>query len=255
MPGAADASMVGMATTPLSTRRRRRAAHAPGTVIGYARVSTFDQATEGVSLEAQRRMIEAHCRAHGLALLRIEEDRGISAKTTARRPGLARAREALRRGEASALVATKLDRVTRSIRDAIALIEQAERERWRLVSLGESLDTETPMGKFFVHMLGALAELERAQIGERTKAALAELRRQGRRVSGRPPFGYSFDSGRVVEVPAELELLGRLRRLEAQGLGPKAVAARMNAAGLLHPRTGRPWFHGTVRDILARARA
>lgn len=236
-----------------STPRTRRATATP--VIGYARVSTPGQATEGISLEAQRAMITAHCSAHGLALLRIEEDRGLSAKTTARRPGLARAREALRRGEASALVATKLDRVTRSVRDVIALVDEARREGWRLVSLGESLDTESAMGKFFVHMLGALAELERAQIGERTRAALGELRRQGKRISGKPPFGYAFRDGRVVEVPSELDVLARMRAFEAQGHGAKAVAGRMNAAGVLHPRTGRPWFHGTVRDILARARA
>jgi DNA invertase Pin-like site-specific DNA recombinase len=257
MPAPPDTLMARMETTPVPTRARRRALGSKATtaVVGYARVSTTDQAVEGVSLKAQRRLIEAHCAAHGLELLRIEEDRGISAKTTAGRPGLTRTRVALKRGEASALVATKLDRVTRSIRDAITLVDEARREGWRLVSLGESLDTDTPMGKFFVHMLGALAELERAQIGERTKAALAELRRQGKRISGKPPLGYRFKRGRLVEVPAELEVLAKMRRLEAQGLGSKAVAGRMNAAGIIHPRTRRPWFHGTVRDILMRARA
>jgi len=234
-----------------ATGRRRRGTD-PG-VIGYARVSTAGQVEEGVSLEAQRRMIEAHCAMHGLTLLRVEEDRGISAKSTARRPGLARAREALRRGEASALVATKLDRVTRSIRDVITLVEEARREGWRLVSLGESLDTESAMGKFFVHMLAALAELERAQIGERTKAAMAELRRQGRKVSSRPPLGFRFEGERVVEDPAEQEVLGRMLELQDAGAGEYAVASALNREGVVNPRTGRPWFHGTVRAILRSA--
>jgi site-specific DNA recombinase len=233
----------------MATTRTCRRARATTTVIGYARVSTFDQATEGVSLEAQRRLIEAHCEAHGLTLLRVEEDRGISAKKTAGRPGLARAREALRRGDANALVATKLDRVTRSIRDAIALIEQAEREGWRLVSLGEALDTATPMGRFFVHMLGALAELERAQIGERTKAALAELKRQGRRVSGKPPLGYRFEAGRLVAVPGEQAVARRIVALAEMGWGAKRMAAALNGEGIVNPRTGKAWFHGTLRDV------
>lgn len=68
-------------------------------------------------------------------------------------------------------------------------------------------------------MLGALAELERAQIGERTKAALSELRRQGKRISGRPPFGSRFVRGRLAPVPEERRLLARMRALQAKGLG------------------------------------
>lgn len=222
-------------------------------LVGYARVSTTGQAEEGVSLEEQERRIRLYADAQGAFLVGIEVDRGLSAKTMARRPGLARALDLLGRREASALVAVKLDRVTRSIRDVIALVERARREGWRLVSLGEQLDTESAMGKFFVHMLGALAELERAQIGERTKAALGELRRQGRRVSGKPRFGYAFRAERVVEVPEEFAVLRRLQKLQAEGLGAKAIATRMNDAKDYNPRTRRPWHHGTVRDVLARA--
>jgi len=225
----------------------------PLRLVGYARVSTAGQADNGISLDEQERRIRLYADANGAALVGIEMDRGLSAKTMARRPGLARALDLMRRGEASALVAVKLDRVTRSIRDVIALVERARREGWRLVSLGEQLDTESAMGKFFVHMLGALAELERAQIGERTKAALGELRRQGRRVSGKPPFGYAFRNGLVVEVPQELAILKRLQELQAEGLGAKSIATRMNDDKGFNPRTGRPWFHGTVRDVLTRA--
>jgi DNA invertase Pin-like site-specific DNA recombinase len=99
-----------------------------------------------------------------------------------------------------------------------------------------------------------MAEWEREIAAERTRAALSELKRQGRRVSGRPPLGYRFDQGRLVEVPEEQAIVRRLERLQAQGLGAKAVAARLNRRCVLNPRTGRPWRHGTVRDILARLR-
>lgn len=106
----------------------------PAAVIGYVRVSTAEQASEGISLADQRLHIAAHCEAEGLALLRIE-DRGLSGESNNGRHALGRALESLRHGEASALVAVKLDRLSRNIRDVIALVERAEREGWALRSL------------------------------------------------------------------------------------------------------------------------
>ena len=74
------------------------ARHATGSVIGYVRVSTADQADGGVSLDAQRHRLEAYCAAHGLALLRVEEDAGLSARRTTNRPALQRALRSLARG-------------------------------------------------------------------------------------------------------------------------------------------------------------
>ncbi len=105
------------------------------TVIGYVRVSTEDQAQGGVSIEAQRRRIEAYCAAHGLVLARVEEDAGISARKTTNRPALQRALAALREGEAFGLVAVKLDRLSRTTRDVLDLVARAEKEKWALHSI------------------------------------------------------------------------------------------------------------------------
>ncbi len=105
-------------------------------VIGYCRVSTEDQAGNGVSLDAQRHRIEAYCTAHGLVLAHVEEDAGISAKKTTNRPGLQRALSALSDGDADGLVAVKLDRLSRTTRDILDLVTRAEKERWALHSIG-----------------------------------------------------------------------------------------------------------------------
>ncbi len=223
-----------------------------GRVIGYVRVSSTDQADHGISLDAQRHRLAAYCEAHGLKLARVEEDAGISARKTTNRPALQRTLAALKKGTAVGLVAVKLDRVSRTTRDVLDLVARAEKEGWALHSIEERLDTSSPQGRFVVTVLGALAQLEREQAAGRTRAALAELKRQGRRVSGKPPFGHRFEDGRVVEVPAERVLLRRLTSLRGQGFGAKAIASRMNRQGGVNPRTGRPWHHGTVRDILAR---
>jgi site-specific DNA recombinase len=219
-------------------------------VVGYVRVSTFEQADKGVSLDAQRHRLAAYCDAHGLALLRIEEDAGVSARRTTNRPGLQRALRTLAKGEASGLVAVKLDRLSRTTRDVLDLVSRAEKEGWALHSIDERLDTGSPQGRFCVTILGALAQLEREQAADRTRSAMAELRRQGRRISGKAPFGFRFDGGKVVEEPDEQTVLGTMRLLAESGAKSYRIATVLNAEGVRNPRTGLPWFWGTIRAIL-----
>ncbi len=233
--------------------RRRRKPTPETRVIGYVRVSTEDQTENGVSLAAQRHRLQAYGEAHGLQLVRIEEDAGISARRTTNRPGLQRALLALRDGDADGLVAVKLDRLSRTTSDILDLVSRAEKERWALHSIEERLDTESPHGRFVVTVLAALAQMEREQIGERTRTAMAELRRQGRKTSSRPPFGFRFQGDRVVTVPSEHKILRRMLQHHAEGAGEYAVASALNRAGIPNPRTGRPWYYGTVRVILKSA--
>ena len=116
-------------------------------VVGYLRVSSESQATEGVSLDAQRTKLAAYCHALDLELVALEADEGVSAKTL-RRPGLQRALAALEEGRADAVLVTKLDRLTRSVRDLGDLVERFfASERWSLLSVGDSIDTKTAAGR------------------------------------------------------------------------------------------------------------
>jgi len=226
----------------------------PVRLIGYVRVSTAGQAVAGISLAEQRQRIEQYAQAHEFDLLDVETDRGVSGKSMGR-DALQSALRRLRDGEADALVAVKLDRLSRSIRDTLDLVERSEREGWQLHSIAERLDTGSAVGRFTVHLLGALAQLEREQNAERTRDALAELRRQGKRISGKPPLGYRFEGELLVEVAEEQEVLATLRELRAEGNGARKIARILNGSGLGNPRTGRDWAHGTVGDILRRLEA
>jgi len=222
-------------------------------LIGYLRVSSVGQATNGVSLAEQEHRIRGYCTAHGLELVSVVADEGISGKATGNRPGLQRALKALRGRRAGGLVVVKLDRLSRSLRDALDLVAQSEREGWELHSIGENLDTSTPHGRFVVHLFAALAQLEREQIGERTRNGMAELRRQGRRISGQPPFGFRFEGDRLEPVEEEQTILGQMLGLGGVGCGPTAIAGALNADGLLNPRTGSPWTPGNVGALLKTA--
>ena len=100
----------------------------------------------------------------------------------ARRPGLKRALRRLRAGDV--LVVWKLDRLGRSVRDLITLVSELQARGVNFRSLTDSIDTSTPAGRFFFHVMSALAEMERELIVERTRAGLAAAREQGR-IGGR----------------------------------------------------------------------
>ncbi|EMG2313740.1 recombinase family protein [Klebsiella pneumoniae] len=138
-------------------------------LIGYARVSTGDQ-----NLDLQKNaLIRAECEL-------VFED--MASGKNARRPGLKRALRRLRAGDV--LVVWKLDRLGRSVRDLITLVSELQARGVNFRSLTDSIDTSTPAGRFFFHVMSALAEMERELIVERTRAGLAAAREQGR-VGGR----------------------------------------------------------------------
>ncbi|ECE1108277.1 recombinase family protein [Salmonella enterica] len=153
-------------------------------LIGYVRVSTNDQNTA-----LQRNALEsAGCE-------QVFEDK-ISG-TKAERPGLKRALKRLSHGDT--LVVWKLDRLGRSMRHLVLLIEELRQKGISFRSLTDSIDTCTPMGRFFFHVMGALAEMERELIVERTRAGLAVARKKGR-IGGR----------RQKLTPEQWEQAGRL---------------------------------------------
>ena len=134
-------------------------------LIGYARVSTQDQ-----NLDLQRQALtHAGCK-------KIYEDKLSGSR--ADRPGLAQALDMLREGDT--LVVWKLDRLGRSVKQLVDLVGQLHKENVQFKSLTDSIDTSTPSGRFFFHVMASLAEMERELIIERTRAGLAIARQLGR---------------------------------------------------------------------------
>lgn len=246
----------------MNTTKRRPPAPTRLRLVGYARVSTEDQADRGVSLPAQRERLAAFASAHGFELDRVEVDAGVSGKLPPRRrPALARALDAVRGGEVDGLVVLKLDRLSRSTKDTLALVEDAERAGWRLLSVSESLDTGSAAGRMVVTILAALAQMEREQVGERTSFGMAQIAKEGRARSRFLPFGYRVsgsdattlaagDRAQLVEEPTEQRILSRMLELRDTGLGARKIARTLNEANEPNPRTHGSWNPGTVAALL-----
>jgi len=135
-------------------------------LVGYARVSTQAQ-----NLELQREALsQAGCQ-------KIFEDQ-VSG-TRAERPSLAKALDMLREGDT--LVVWKLDRLGRSVKNLVDLVGQLHQQGVQFKSLTDAIDTGTPSGRFFFHIMASLAEMERELTVERTRAGLEVARQRGRK--------------------------------------------------------------------------
>jgi len=165
--------------------------------IGYARVSTYDQ-----NIEMQMRALRA------AGCVKIHSDQGLSGASRSR-PGLVRSLSELSAGDT--LVIWRLDRLGRSLSHLIEVVDELGRKEIGLYSITESIDTASAGGILIFHIMGALAEFERALISERTKAGMSAAKARGSAI-GRP----------IKLMPGEVDAA-----LEAMAKGlPLAAAAR-----------------------------
>lgn len=220
--------------------------------IGYTRVSTDSQATDGISLDAQQARIRAWCQANGYTLVGLHVDAGLSGCRSDNRPGLQSALSEACKSKA-ALVVYSLSRLARSTKDAIAISERLAKSGADLVSLSERIDTTTAAGKMVFRMLAVLAEFERDQIAERTKGALSHMRNEGKRISGRLPYGYDLapDGQNLLPNPQEQEGLRLILSLRKTGKGRRRIAAALIKQNI-PTKTGARWSPQAINSILER---
>ena len=223
--------------------------------IGYVRVSTEDQAKEGVSLDNQKSKIEAYCKLKDLDLIEIGEDAGLSAKDL-RRPGVQKVLKLARKNEIDAIVINKLDRLFRSTVDALETTKMLDRKGVALHSIEENLDTSSAMGRFFFTLTAALAEMERRIIGERTKAALAHKRAKRESIGGyAPPYGYDLDeTGHLVRNEHEQKGIRLIKSFHEKGYSLRTICRKLEL-NRYKTKTGKvDWNPKTVSMIVRRTR-
>jgi site-specific DNA recombinase len=220
--------------------------------LAYTRVSTEDQAREGVSLDVQRQSCTAFAAAFGWQIEAVVSDPGRSAKDLDR-PGIQGVLARVEAGTIAGLIVHKLDRLTRSVRDLCDLVERFDQAGVALVSVSEKLDTASPMGRFTVTLLGAVAQWERETIADRVQTAMDHRRAQGGFIGGPVPSGLRVvgDKGkRELEVdPAWGDVVRGIWPAITSGLTLRQVADQLNAAGLPTGRTGCRWQPTTVRKV------
>jgi len=206
-------------------------------VAAYLRVSTEEQADSGLGLAAQRAAIEAECARRGWHLVGSHIDERLSGSVAPeKRPALADALAQINKGEADTLLVHRLDRLTRSVLDLCRLLDAAQKGGWALTATDGTIDTTTPHGRAMAQMTGVFAELERALIADRTKAALAAKKAGGARL-GRPILLLD-------------EIRHRIARERAAGRSLQDIADRLTREGIKTATGKGRWYPSTVKSVL-----
>ena len=171
----------------------------------YTRVSTSEQALDGYSLDAQRRLLVEYCEARKYIIYRIYTDEGISAKDISHRPGMLSLLADAKEKKFNIILIWKLTRFTRNLADLAVTCDFLDKIGVSLVSYSEAFDSSTPAGRMVRSMLGTVAQFEREVISENISMALLERARQGKRTCGEI-LGYDLhgpDSFKINKTEAE----------------------------------------------------
>jgi len=153
----------------------------------YARVSTSDQHLENQILDLRKLAAQ-----RGFEVVREYCDRGISG-SKARRAGLDAMMADARRGEFSVVLVAAFDRIARSTKNFLEIVDELNGLGIEFISAREAIDTSGPMGRMFITLVGSIAELERSLIVERIKAGMRRARLEGQRL-GRVPLAIDHDA-------------------------------------------------------------
>jgi site-specific DNA recombinase len=226
--------------------------------VGYCRVSTAEQAEQGISLDAQEARIRAYATMRGLELVDVVVDAGVSAGkyTLDAREGGKRVLAAVRSRTVRHVIALKLDRLFRDAEDALHQTKAWDKVgvSLHLIDLGgASIDTSSAMGRMFLTMMAGFAEMERTLIAERTTFALARKREKGECI-GQVPYGKALDADglHLIDHVLEQAVIRTVRELRSVGLSYRAIAGELNARGLTN-RDGGKFLHTQIVRMLSAA--
>ena len=214
----------------------------------YARVSTEDQAKEGFSLAAQLEKLRSYCKARGWKIAGEYVDDGYSGRNV-NRPAYKKMMEDMPKWDI--LLVMKMDRIHRNSKNFMLMMEELRKKGKEFVSMTESLDTSTAMGRFVMDIIQRIAQLESEQIGERVYDGMRQKAKQGAGMLGSPsPYGYAYNDGNLVVVGEEAGIVKKMFEMYLGGHSLKEIENWLNESGIKTKKGGK-WTKKTVARILS----
>ena len=219
----------------------------------YVRVSTDEQANRGYSLAAQVDQIKSFIKNQGWAALEIYSDDGYSAKNR-NRPALKRLLDDASEKRFDVVLAYKIDRLSRRLKDLIEIVEELSHYEVGFKSITELIDTTTPEGRLMFHQFGSFAQYERELIGQRTRMGMLKRFKEGKWYGGPAPYGYSLNGDGLKIKENEAKIVRLIYDLaDKKNMGVINIARYLNEKKIKVIHT-KLWRQNTVYHILTNPR-
>ncbi len=212
----------------------------------YVRVSTDEQAKEGISMDAQIQKCKSYCDARDWEATQIYTDAGQSAGTM-NRPAVQQLIKDLDHGKFQNILVYKFDRFSRNLRDLISFLDNIKKKGINFTSVTENIDTTTAMGEAFFQMIGVFAQLERGMVKERVKLAFDKKAEDGGALN-RPPFGYRFRQKKMIPHENESEIVKDIFEMRSRGINYKDISDKFSIPiSTLYNIIKNPVYVGKIR--------
>jgi site-specific DNA recombinase len=221
------------------------------TAVLYCRVSTENQATQGVSIKNQQQLLRNYANQNGYTEFIEIADEGFSGKNI-NRPGFTQMLDLVKQKKINSVIVYSLSRFARNTMDTLRTIEVLTKHNVTFISLSEKIETDTAVGKFFISVLASLSELERNQISERTKSALM-YKKSKNELIGQLMFGYDcFDGKNLTENIEEQNTLRLMKELRERKYSYSQIANYLTENGLKNKKGECKWYKSQVIRFLSR---
>ena len=212
----------------------------------YSRVSTEEQAREGLSVEAQIDKCKAFCKARDWQIFKVYKDAGYSAGTL-NRPSLELLLRDANEKKFDIILVYKIDRFSRRLKDLIMILEELKEKNINFTSVTEQIDTTSAMGEAFFQIIGVFAQLERGMVKERVELAFERKIKLGE-VLYRAPLGYAYQNKKLVPDSESADKIKEIFEMWAQGIDYKEITRKFNLSNsTLYQIIKNPIYLGKVK--------
>ncbi len=192
----------------------------------YTRVSTEEQAKEGISIPAQKDRLSAFCKAKDLEIYKVYCDEGFSAGSI-KRPEFTKLLEDARNARFSNILVYKIDRFSRNLKDLITILDELKDLGINFISATEPIDTTSAIGNAFMQIIGVFAELERGMVAERVSLAFDKKVKE-KEYLARPPLGYVIDGKNLIIDKESAKKIKDIFESRVAGENYVSICARHN---------------------------
>ena len=217
----------------------------------YCRVSTEEQATVGFSIHAQKDKLTKYAESNDWNIVDYYVDDGISGKNLTERPEVSRLIEDVKKGKIENVLIYKLDRLTRSVKDLIYLIELFDSHNCTFNSQTEKIDTSNAVGRMFVKIIGIFAEFERENLAERVTFGYEQKTKEGNYTNCNGVFGYDYLTGigKLKVNKNEAIYVKKIFNWYLDGESMVKIAKKLKDLNVPTKRGGH-WNQSTIYSIL-----